>query len=168
MLIKIPIPKKSLAYMITNKNHDIFKKHTTDDLIPTLSKIDVEKKSCVYKNKGNNISLTYEWNQIQLKPINSVMTTVISDIYYKNHELAREIYKIIHENPPYNYQDNIKYNIYYELIKFPDYKNTYHYNNLIHIHCQNIKKIYIENELLNNNNNELKYYYNVYNNLIYH
>jgi len=165
MMMKIPIPKNSLAYMINNVHYNIFKKYTIDDLIPTLSKIDVEKKSFIYRNKDKNTSLSYEWHQNQLEPINSVMTTVITDVYYKNHELAREIYKITHKIP-YDYQDNIKYNIYYELIKFPDYKNTYHYNNLINIHCYNINKLYLENELLNNRNNQLNYYLDIYNDLL--
>jgi hypothetical protein len=162
--MKIPIPKNSLAYMITNIHHNIFKKYTIDDLIPSLSRIDVDKKICTYKNKDKNISLSYEWNQIQIKPINSVMTTVTTNIYYNNEELGRETYKITHKNS-YDYKDNIKYNIYYELIKFPDYKNTYHYNNLLNIYCYNINELYIENELLKNNN-QINYYIDVYNDLL--
>lgn len=166
MLIKIPIPKNSLAYMITNVHHKIFKKYTIDDLIPTLSKIDVDKKICTYKNTDKNILLSYEWNQTQIEPINSVMTTVITDIHYNNNELAREIYKITHKSP-YVYHDKIKYNIYYELIKFPDYKNTYHNKNLLTIRCYDINKLYIENELLKNNN-QVNYYLEVYNDLLCH
>jgi len=166
MLIKIPIPKKSLAHMITNIHHNIFKNYTIDDLIPTLSKIDVDKQICSYKNTDKNILLSFEWSQKQLEPINSVMTTVITDIHFNNNELAREIYKITHKSP-YVYHDNIKYNIYYELIKFPDYKNAYHNNNLLTIRCYDINKLYIENELLKNNN-QLNYYLDVYNDLLCH
>jgi hypothetical protein len=166
MLIKIPIPKNSIAYMITNVHNNIFKKYTNDDLIPTLSKIDVDKNLCTYKNKDKNISLSYEWNQKQIEPINSVMTTVITDIYFNNNELFREIYKIVHKSP-YVYHNNIKYNIHYELIKFPDCKNTYYNNNLLTIRCYDINKLYIENELLKNNN-QINSCIDLYNDLLCH